>query len=614
MNEIKELNSLLNKYAKTYSVFRNSRILTNENLLHTSIVGILSNDEVYGVLPSMNIDKVKKELILEEESPLLTVSSFEEYLNINIKEWNWGNRKIPDDNNLLAKALLGKCLLSISNQFYVDIKVEQKEVNYMELINVLNSIKVYHQLIKEKDEVIVRFHGRLTKEQEEILNNKYSIIKVKDNLIINLKNNNRFNFKILYKELTTSEYLYSGVITNLDSIKYMPINDSNKSLSQIETKISKTTFATVIGLGHPQLSDDEGKLYKEFYLKQHPLLIRYFKALDDFDKLEAKRQRKLFNALNNLQIDDSEILKEINEYLIDSYYPHIISIAGNIITSDDYNLYLNRGINVEHENLYSCAVTGYSEIYDNRVRFYDYSVEDDKPSIKLDSKIVTFNGEFVRETRAELGITTEAGEWKNYGIIVSGKENNLKRYNDCGLIQPLTVDFEVASQVNTRYRLEEIIAKQKNAIESGEASSIYGLKLNVYENIIKKIKNDTFLFLQEISKSKDLIIIGLLISINIKDMVLEKTFILDLIRASTGELQGTINFIINIVLLILFILDLIKMFNSRKNKWEVSINKSKFNIFKINSQFSKKIKIENSSYVLISMINLYLIALKNNKN
>ncbi|GKU29286.1 hypothetical protein [Clostridium folliculivorans] len=611
MNEIKDLNILLNKYAKESSSVRNSRILVNGNLLYTSIVGCLNNKEVYGVLPTMSVDKIKKELIEVQESPLLTEKRFEEYLKLNIKEWSWGDKKIPQEGDL-AEALLGKCLLSIVNQFYVDISVDSARYNYNEFVESLNSMKIYHQLIKEdNNEIIIRIHGRLTKEQEEVLDNKYYINKIQEKLIISNINSNDFKFEILYKELTCSHYLYSGVITNIDNIEFMPINEANRSLSQIKTKISKTTFATVIGLGHPQLSDDEGKIYKMFYLKEHPLLTNYIEKLDNVDKDEGEKQSKLFSALNNLEINDDEILKEINGYLCDSYYPHIISIAGNVTTSDNYNLFLSRGLDVEQENLYSCAVTGYSEINDTRVQFYNYSVEDDKPSISINSELITLNGEFVRETRAELGITTEIGEWRNYGIIVSGKEANLKRSNKSGKIQPLTVDFEVAAQVNTRYSLDEIIDKHKSAIERGEANNIYGIKFNIYENKGVLIKNSIVTFLQEISKGKDLILIAFLIIVNIKAMVSEKKGIMDVLKGITTDLLGGISFFINIVLVILFILDFIKILNSKKNKHKININNSKFKISKVNNKFSKDIKTENSSYLFASMMNLYLIALKN---
>jgi hypothetical protein len=635
-NFINKLNEKLINYSANSRDIRYSRVISEGTPGFISIMGKVTSEGCFGVLPEMSIEKIKKDLIYSEISPLLEKEAFTSYVESNKDCWSFGNRelnKIPKD---LSLGLLGKCIIAITHEFSVQVSCERvfEESGILQLENILREAKVYYHIsLNEKQKKrTLEIHGRLSSEQCSRLELEYELL-IKGDCILLIRSEDKIlqddydkkiNWTNLYKELQCSHYLYSGVITDIEKVGVLGSNEANLMLSKMQVQVGRTTYATVLGLGHPKLSKDEGKLYKSYLLRDHPFFSDFYTCLKEYDNREIQLQLEFFNNLINQNLNTREFADCVNIYLSKSIFPHVISIAGNIITSDDYCLYTKRGNEVEHEGKYSCSLTGYSEIYDKSIDFYRDSVEDDKPSIK-DTSLFSFSGEFVREARAELGITTQAGEWKYHGLIVSGKYENIKSFDSTHKIQPSTIDFEVIGQANVIYSLNQIIHLHKNSIEKDENNNLYGFKINLHRDWIEAIKDYLNIFLNSIVKNKDLIIILLLIYpfidkilIYTNSVVLGKLALTTFLSKISTNPKTIIELIINICLIYIFINDAYKKLNDRKYKKGVSIFSNKVcrenNLIDIN-YFNDKLfrgKIyKNATYLSITLFNIYLLDLLN---
>lgn len=541
---------------------------------YTSIIGKF-NEKLYGMSPDFSVEKVKNELINSIDSPLLFKSAFDNYISENQEYW------IDDDkcnaSGSIGLALFKKCVLAMVHEFKVRIFLKIYDTSLRLLERLLLENKVYYYL--DKNGTYVDIFGRLSNEQIQVLEQYFIVFSNEKGLNIILPKTDiigkQVHWSELHKYLYCNEMFYSGVLTNLSNIELKPINEANKNIRQIVLTISMTTYATVLGLGHPKLSSEEGFLYKKYYLKEHPYLSDCIEELNTFDKAEFEMQSVLLK--NVTQSNDFEgeeyfrnISESINDYLRKSDYPHIVSIAGSIISSDDYYVYVKRGSKGERANLLSCTVTGYSEVYDSRVKFYDNSFSSDKPTIINNDGYFDFTGEFSREAYAELNIPSKNEEWKTSGILVSMRLNTGK---DSEYYRQNTVDFEVVGEIKVSQNIDSIIGNAHGAIEEHENSELRGIKFNIFDDLLEKAINSIRNIPKTLMNYKDIIIILSIILLNRNNII---TGAIDWYFKSVNQgipmtsifsgLKIDIESSFNLLIVVLFISDIVKHFKEKRIK------------------------------------------------
>ena len=111
-------------------------------------------------------------------------------------------------------------------------------------------------------------------------------------------------------------------------------------------------------------------------------------------------------------------IKNINQYLENSFNTHTIAVSSNITTSDNYLIIGKRSKKSSDPGMYYCSSNGQSEFRDKHVDFYRKSVFEDLPTMEYDSEYrVDLNQEIQREALAELGITSFESEWHYYCLL-----------------------------------------------------------------------------------------------------------------------------------------------------------------------------------------------------
>lgn len=602
INDIKNINNTLDYFGNN-SANRQSRLFLDEESQFSSVIGNLYNEKYWGVSPKFTVEKIYSDLIDYEENVLKDEDSFGAYIENNYQEY-WKNH--PNFNSSIeqSKAIFAQCILAMCHEFVVEIEIETEQLN-MSFENILKELKIYYS--RRNNSIYI--NGRLTDNQiNELSRSGYYLYQNGKKIYLKENNENQLFWKELYKHLKCHVAFYSGVLTNVLKINKRDPSMGNNSVSRIETEIIGTTFATVLGTGHPKLSSEEGQIYKNYSLMEHPLLSRYRNEIDNYIITEKELQKNLFESFN---MDMINFEVAINKYLQLTNYPVIISAAGNILTCDDELIYIKRGSNIEHGNKLSCAITGYMEIEDENVLFYEDCVDDDKPTIKYSDKKFNFSSEFSRESRAELGINILPGEWRYLGLIISGSNaDNREKYVS-------TIDVEVMAQARTEYTVEKIRALGSQSIESSENENIFGYKMNIYSNVFDMIKDYVTTFLSKLNENKDLVILFALAipmifhlpTITLKDL---SNFHIGMYIKE--NFKTVVELVLNVVIVIIFINSIIAFCKRSKYVKVVRINKEFLNKKPENilGKLGSGIK-DQYTYLFLSMILMYFVN-ENNKN
>ena len=220
--------------------------------------------------------------------------------------------------------------------------------------------------------------------------------------------------------------LYNGVNNRLKYIEFLS-NETTTKANSIYLHLERTTFFTTLGMTFIDADkilnnkssvdyDDVCRIINDYYLNS-----KYFEEICEFDKYENWCFKELYNGLYpnteniNIYPDQCEVSDLINEYLSMSKTTHYINVSVNITSDEGYLIYAKRG-KAEDKNEIYCSANGVSETYDSRVDFYNFSVNEDIPTIQYDQddRRVSFNEEIGREIEAELNISDMTNRYDFY--------------------------------------------------------------------------------------------------------------------------------------------------------------------------------------------------------
>lgn len=262
-----------------------------------------------------------------------------------------------------------------------------------------------------------------------------------------------------------------------------------------------------------------------------------------------------------------------------------MSIAGNIETNDGYVIVAQRGKNVENAMTYSCSVNGVAEVNNKHVELYQDSVLVDKPTIDVSDDVFTFEGEFNRETIAELGIT-EKLSWNYMGVglfNIPNLEKDEKR---------ISVVFDVIGFTRIFHSLNQMRQFQETAVEKNENSKLIGYQLKAYKNQTAYLKARLVDFMRFFLNKKGLLLILVVAFPNFRTL-LDLTFHLDLqalVNRYEGNLVVLINDVATVMLFIIFLHDLFDVYTSSLYKTSLRIIVTQFKFTKVKKVYLSYLK------------------------
>lgn len=258
-----------------------------------------------------------------------------------------------------------------------------------------------------------------------------------------------------YLTLIDGDAYYSGVLPRVKRIERKR-SFSNSQVEIIKFFVERTTYATVDSFDNCEIN-------------QHPLLDKWKKELLQFERLEDRNQKMLFDY--NGPLGNKELLENVNKYLSASFNTHILAVSGNLLLEDGSIIITERSKNAIDTQTYYCSVNGQSEFNDSNVEMYKESVIEDYPSLIADEHVRNdFNEELNRETKAELNVHT-TGAWNYYGVSILGIKNRRDE-----LVSKRRMHFNVLAYNYTHANFIDILQAQETATESYENQSMYLLK------------------------------------------------------------------------------------------------------------------------------------------
>lgn len=438
----------------------------------------------------------------------------------------------------------------------------------------------------------VFFRGRLNDKLIGLL--KAFSIKYEKNNIILLNDNSGENIESLYKESSPYKIsiyrngYYSGVIPSLLHIEEKEETYNSKVVS-INLYLEKTTFA---------LEDSIDKTD----INNLSILYEFKKKLEEFEKSEDELEEKYIYSA-------SDDLDNINSYLNESLNTRIIGVSSNIVTKDGYLLFGHRNFSVVDKSTLYSSFNGQSEIYDKNVEFYNTSVYEDLPTIKLDNKErIDFKNEFAREMLAELSLSGFDKDYKYYGVSCLGMNQDLWKINNPNKInKERRLHFNILAVHKSDKTFEEIEKTWKDSTEAFENLAIYGVKFNFFKSKKQVIGYLLLSFLRGLNKYRNLLSSTILLLIAFVTLsFINTTYTLD-------NLTSTIlNWIFVAISIIIFIYDLFIYLVKFKWKKELSFSLSIIGKRKGNNYINKIVK-EEDKKLLKRMKQSELKAFKNNK-
>ena len=382
----------------------------------------------------------------------------------------------------LQEALFAKCIIQASFIGRFEFKVENvsMKTDVMKLLSKDSFCKICEK------EGLLHIHGRPSEDSLDILDKKYRLSRKNDVLTITSNLEAPISFRELYnnRELfylyfrTTEKALYSGTIPRLLEVNYIKPELSNRTVARFELKLGCTSFFTMWALGKTDVM-------------LHPFLCtqeqNYKNIIDVFDEFEWMCQKEFTDSMNRQflcsgdKISTDQLILIINQYLEKSMHIHNVNVSGNIITSDRYCLYSQRGKNVTDAGNIYCSVNGGSEILDKTIPFYRASHKQDLPTLLFTDELQHFGGELSREAIGELGLIDTSDFWDYYGI--SAMMYEFKSVEEMKVSNKRSwLHFNVIAQRQCLDSFQNVIDNNKHAIESFENERIFGYRLELLKN------------------------------------------------------------------------------------------------------------------------------------
>lgn len=265
------------------------------------------------------------------------------------------------------------------------------------------------------------------------------------------------------KLIKNVDALYNGVNNRLVEVNSDYFEVSGKT-NYIKFKLQRTTFFTTLAFSH----------------NKHKLLDKYKEILDEIDTKENECFNELKNSLSNTP-NQKESIKYLNTYLNSSKHTHYINVSANITSKENDLVYCLRGVSEDKNTLY-CSANGVSEVYDENVDYYMFSVNDDVPTIHTNPSInrIDFSNEINREIRAELNIENMTNIYDFYGFTIMAKTKDVES-NGLELLD--ACHFNILSSTHCYETFDEICKHQKQAVEVSEARKVFGWKIKKFNNL-----------------------------------------------------------------------------------------------------------------------------------
>lgn len=529
----------------------------------------------FGLNPGINTDDIY-EALLKKESHFSSREAIYDFAK-SLGDDLW---QAPKDEKYkdLDIDFAVKCLLSMGQFFYIDLKLSSLEnpQAFLDILDSQNNNQTEYRFsfydVLDNENVLsdsaskldkIRVYGRLP---ESIINaldeNLYSYI-VETNMIIIQDHDKGQSFKTLYEQKAfrhlqcTSEFFYNGVNIRLKQVEIEKPSVANNSAQVINLKVERTTFGTICGFDGRTLGKST---QQENNVIGHPFLSHCREKLLKIAHNESKLISELLSTLNDQPLNEIQSIQVFNHFLDQSIYPHYINISGNLVTSDGYCIYTKRNESVTDAGSLYCSVNGVSEVHDPLVKHYRRT-DSDRPTIQyqLGEDTQTFDGELDRECQCELNINDPA-LWTYYGFSLIGKFIDGK---------PITNHINVMATKTVNIPFEQIKTAWLTASERHENKQLFGYRLQVHLGWLKAFASNIIRVILILMNSKD--VIGIVLSFLgslIGWGILTQGFQFSKIDLSsiTFTLPNVLNSLVSLVFVILSVKTLWSEFKGRKTR------------------------------------------------
>lgn len=439
---------------------------------------------------------------------------------------------LPASMSKYARALFAKTLVKMSTMFGYRVNC-QDEGCYNTFCEIVKGIveKNLDYDLNQHDKTI-RFLGQPSELFINALQDVFTIDEQGMLIFKTATTKETFREKLFARrvELVQGKGYYSGVLPRVKCFEWRNLDFINADVMSLAVKFGRTTFST-------------RDAFDNSYIKNHRLLKAYKELIEEVDAHEDALLHKYFDDLTG---SNDEVMANVNAFLAESFTTHHLSVSGNVVTSDGYLILCKRGAKTIDAGGYYCSINGQSEICDKNVKFYEQSVYEDIPTLRINGEQrIDFMGEFEREAEAELNIICPAGHWLLRGVSFlsiinsNGQQAKQRRFH-----------FNILGECSTEYSLSQIVKKQQSATEKFENSKLTGIKVTKYKNIFSRIASSIKRALMWVLKSKDFV---------------SSIFALALFAISFGELQNsefTIKSLSSVVSIVFTVLSLILLINN----------------------------------------------------
>lgn len=528
--------------------------LMNTDALFNQVVGVWESLRIEGLSPELTI-----EAILSEIHADVSIFDTKDLFDQRIEEWKesyfYTSKEISDT---LKKAIVSRAILVCAHHFYIELSLEKFKD---EILTFLHEENILFR-VNEKDNSLY-LYGRPSKKSIDRLNQFSNVIETNNKQFVITKSEGQswyscFTNKNNWK--CTSDFLYSGVNIGIKRIEMLEENMANRDVQVFKLSCVQTTYLTRMGIG---ITAIRKPYYQEKLIHHHPFLLPYEDFLDDFESKEIKLQDNLFKKLNEKLVINEDTLASINDYLCETDYLPIISVAGNIETADDFIICVKRGKNLESPNTYSCSVNGVTEVYHESINHYKYSDSNDRPSITSDMETFQFENEFNREMMAELGVT-QSLSWSIFGLAIFQVPLTKEGEKKNALI------FDVIGKTYMPFTLDQVRILQKTAVENKENEKIFGYNFSIFGSQKEQMRSIAFQSLNVVSTHKDLI--GFLI---VSILFILEGKIKDILKMGISWKKEDIQIIFSFILFIIVIVKFIELKKQKKIKIKQNVIKQK---------------------------------------
>ena len=452
--------------------------------MQTEINNALMND---GICKFVSCNDDKDNVFIIELKKDKTTRGFSEELTSSILQKNFFNFKISKNKKNYNKQSIDKFkdkCLELKGKYYKSILKNVSKTKEEEQENALIEEGMAFKILVE---ALNNFHLKVPNNNNiiDILKKAGNDYIVKDNFIEiygylfdeDLSSISKHLGKETYK-YECNDGFFNGKIIDIENIQIKKILGTQK-LETTVFVVRPTTYITRYGLISHTISYYNKDNIGNNYIEKNKLLKEYSEVIIKFYAKENKLQDALRDTLNDTSCNIS-MMKAYNKYLKQSSYLHILSIAGCVITTDQYSLLAKRNKSLEHASKVMCSFTGYLEFFSDKIDKYQYSDVDDRPTLIVNDCKQNINDEIKREISAELGTTVL--KIVHNGFIISGPEYK-KDSQICS-----SIDIEIFSTVNVNSTIKEVLESHKHAFECYENSKLIPIKA-YGSGIIKGIYN-----------------------------------------------------------------------------------------------------------------------------